>query len=72
MYFELKIFYCIKIYIKVLEMSLNNLYVIFIKMKIYVILVLYNMQNMYNYKNFLIRLYMYFDCFVVGKNDLFI
>lgn len=70
MYFELNIFYCIKIYIKVLEMSLNNLYVIFIKMKIYVIL--YNMQNMYNYKNFLVRLYMYFDCFVVGKNDLFI
>lgn len=55
MYFELNIFYCIKIYIKVLEMSLNNLYVIFFKMKIYVIL--YNMQNMYNYKNFLVRLY---------------
>lgn len=65
MYFELKIFYCIKIYIKVLEMSLNNLYVIFFKMKIYVIL--YNMQNMYNYKNLLVRLYVYFDCFVVGK-----
>lgn len=47
MYFELNIFYCIKIYIKVLEMSLNNLYVIFFKLKIYVIL--YNMQNMYNY-----------------------
>lgn len=41
MYFELNIFYCIKIYIKVLEMSLNNLYVIFFKLKIYVIL--YNM-----------------------------
>lgn len=37
-YFELNIFYWIKIYIKVLEMSLNNLYVIFFKLKIYVIL----------------------------------